>query len=83
MFKLELCDRVKLIMPKLTKRQIARQDFVDNQIFVLINSLLPASKRMGWDIELIGNIREAIRRKIVEEAKIVDEKHFYPFIKIR
>ena len=69
-------------MRQLTKRQIARQDFVDNQIFVLINSLLPASKQMGWDIELIGSIREVIRRKIVGEAKIVDGEHFYPFIKI-
>ena len=32
-------------MTKFTKQQIARQDFVDNQIFELINNLLPLSKQ--------------------------------------
>ncbi len=30
---------------ELTKRKIVRQDFVDNQIFELINNLLPSSKQ--------------------------------------
>ena len=69
-------------MPQLTKQHIARQDFVDNQIFELINSLLPPSKQIDWDIELIGNVREVMRKEIVEKIKIVNERRFYPFIKI-
>ena len=70
-------------MPELTKQQIARQDFVDNKIFELINILIPASKRIEWDIEVIGNIRESLREEIVEKVKIMNESKFYPFIKSR
>ena len=69
-------------MVQLTKQQIVRQDFVDNQIFELINSLIPQSKRLEWDIEVIADIREALRREIVDRLKVVDETNFYPFIKI-
>ena len=44
----------------LTKKQIERQDFVDNSIFELINDLLPSDKKIDWDIELIANVRETI-----------------------
>ena len=43
---------------ELTKRKIVRQDFVDNQIFELINNLLPSSKQREWNIELIASIRD-------------------------
>jgi len=69
-------------MAQLTKQQITRQDFVDNQVFDLINSLLPPSKKIDWDIEIIGNVRETIRDEVVEKLHVVDEKRFYPFIKI-
>ena len=56
-------------MTQLTKRQIDRQDFVDNQIFELINNLIPPSKRIEWDIELIGNIRESFYKEINKKIK--------------
>ena len=34
----------------LTKQELERQDFVDNQIFELIQKLLPASAQIDWDI---------------------------------
>ena len=69
-------------MTQLTKRQIDRQDFVDNQIFELINVLVPPSKRIQWDIELIENIRESFYKEIKKKIKNTKEKQFYPFIKI-
>ena len=69
-------------MTQLTKQQINRQDFVDNQIFELINSLVPPSKRIEWDIELIGNIRESFHKEIKKKIKNTKEKQFYPFINI-
>ena len=69
-------------MTQLTKQQINRQDFVDNQIFELINSLVPPSKRIEWDIELIGNIRESFYKEIKKKIKNTKEKQFYPFINI-
>jgi len=42
---------------------------VDNQIFELINNLIPPSKRIEWDIELIGNIRESFYKEINKKIK--------------
>lgn len=65
-------------MPKLVKQQIERQDFVDNQIFELIQKILPPQKQMEWNIEVIGTIRDAIQRQIVNEQKLMSEAKFYP-----
>lgn len=67
---------------QLTKQQIERQDFVDNQIFELIQKLIPTSKKPEWDIEMIGAVRDAIGTQIIDRKKIVKEKQFYPYIKI-
>lgn len=69
-------------MRTFTKQQIIRQDFVDNRIFELINSLLPASKQIKWDIEIIGDIRELIYKKLDRKLRGINEKRFYPFIEI-
>lgn len=33
-----------------TEDQIKRQDFVDNQIFDLVNRFIPSGKEIEWDI---------------------------------
>jgi len=68
-------------MLKLTKQQIERQDFVDNQVFELIQKLAPSAK-IEWDIEMIGNIRDLIKTQIVYEKKLMSEGKFYPYLKI-
>jgi hypothetical protein len=65
-------------MPQLTKQQIERQDFVDNQIFELMQKLLPSSKQIEWDIEAIGAIRDTVRRQIVNKQKLMSAAKFYP-----
>ena len=65
-------------MIQLTKKQIERQDYVDNQIFELIQKLLPPSKKMDWDIEVIGIVRDAIQEQIVDKQKVMSEGQFYP-----
>lgn len=65
-------------MIQLTKKQIERQDYVDNQIFELIQKLLPPSKKMYWNIEIIGIVRDAIQEQIVDKQKIMNERRFYP-----
>ena len=67
-------------MVQLTKQQIVRQDFVDNQIFALVNSLLPSQKQVEWDIEMIGDIRDVVRKRLVNKLDIVEETTFYPYI---
>ena len=65
-------------MKKLTEDQIKRQDFVDNGIFDLVKRLIPPTKEIEWDIEMIGDIRDTIQHWLVDRYKMVDELEFYP-----
>jgi len=67
-------------MKELTDKQIKRQDFVDNAIFNLIQSLNTTDKTINWDIEMIGGIRDVIADWMVERLEITDEQNFYPYI---
>ena len=67
-------------MAKLTKQQIERQDFVDNQIFELIQRLAPSVK-IKWDIEMIGNVRDSLQTQRVDKQKLMSEARFYPYLK--
>ena len=66
---------------RLVKQQIERQDFVDNVIFELMQKLVPALKKLEWDIEIIGAVRDAIGERIIDK-KFMSEKDFYPYLKI-
>ena len=65
-------------MENLNEDQIKRQDFVDNKIYELVNQLVPSEKKIGWNIEMIGDIRDTIQHWLVDKYKIVDELDFYP-----
>jgi len=65
-------------MQGFTEDQIKRQDFVDNQIYDLVNKLIPSAKEIEWDIEMIGDIRDTLQFWLVDKYKMVDELEFYP-----
>jgi hypothetical protein len=67
-------------MEELTDKQIERQDFVDNAIYQLIQSVNPTDKGIEWDIEMIGDIRDVIAEWMIERLKITDEQNFYPYL---
>jgi hypothetical protein len=67
-------------MKELTDKQIDRQDFVDNAIFQLVQTVNPTDRSIGWNIEMIGEIRDVIREWIVERMKMTDEQNFYPYL---
>ncbi len=67
-------------MTGLTKKQIERQDFVDNEIYELVQTLNPSGQVIDWNIEMIAPLREHIREWIVERDKATDENSFYPYI---
>lgn len=69
-------------MAQLTKQQIERQDFVDNQIFELMQKLAQPSKQIEWNIEEIGAIRDAIRKQVISKHKLMSEVKFYPYLKL-
>lgn len=65
------------LMHQLTEKQIKRQDFVDNEIFTLIQRLSP-SEKIKWDIKMIGNVRNSIQTELVDNQKLMSEARFYP-----
>ena len=68
-------------MKTLTRKELDRQDFVDNEIFELIQRLLPADKKLKWDIEIIGSVRDAMQDQIINK-QAVSKKQFYPYKRI-
>jgi hypothetical protein len=65
-------------MQNVSEEQLKRQDFVDNQIYDLVNLLIPSTREIEWDIEMIADIRDTIQHWLVDRYKIVDELEFYP-----
>lgn len=65
---------------ELTKKQIERQDFVDNEIQNLIQKLNPTYHEIAWNIEHISEIREILRELYTEKLNFCDENSFYPFL---
>jgi len=65
---------------ELTDKQIERQDFVDNAIFNLIQSLNTTDKAIDWNIEMIGEIRDVVAEWMIDRLEITDEQNFYPYV---
>ncbi len=61
----------------LTQKQIDPQDFVDDEIYKLLNNL--AGKELEWDTELIGSVRDIIAQEF-EQRAIMSQKELYPWI---
>ena len=67
----------------LLKKQLERQDYVDNKIHTFLNritdGIIPEPQ---WDIEVIGNIRDAIIAELKAKNLLTEEaeQEFYPFI---
>ena len=67
-------------MKDITKHQIERQDFIDNTIFDLIKSINPTDKKINWDIEMIGEIRDVLKEWLVDRLNLATEQKFYPYL---
>jgi hypothetical protein len=65
---------------ELSRKQIKRQDFVDNSIFELLQDLNPTNDELEWNIEIIGQIRDSIRSYFVDKVQNFIEQEFYPYI---
>jgi hypothetical protein len=53
-----------------------RQDFVDNHCHSLLEAL--AGRELAWNIELIGQIRDAAEDVITVHLNLMTPKEFYP-----
>jgi len=68
------------LQDELTKSQLQRQDFVDNEIYELINRLNPSQEKIEWDIEMISAARDVIGRWLTDKLAVTDEMSFYPYL---
>lgn len=67
-------------MDELTNEQLQRQDFVDNAIFDLIQSLIPREEELEWDVEIVANVRDCIGSWVVERKNVCHQMWFYPYL---
>ncbi len=66
-------------MQSLTEDQIKRQDFGGREVpRDLVKRLIPSTKEIKRDIEMIADIRDTIQHWVVDRYKTVDELEFYP-----
>jgi DNA polymerase sigma len=65
-------------MQNFSEEQLKQQDFVDNEIYDLLKRLIPSTKEIEWNIEMIADIRDTIQHWLVDQYKIVNELEFYP-----
>lgn len=61
----------------ISQEQTERQDFVDNSIFELIQTLNVSDEPIDWDIEMIADVRDVIQQHIVSKTNC-SEIDFYP-----
>lgn len=66
-------------MGELTVEQEKRQEYVDDEIDILLVNL-SNGKLNTWDIENIGLVRDAVKSVIVEKLHLMTEMEFYPYI---
>lgn len=71
---------------ELTNKQIARQDFVDNQIFNLLRALNPRKNTAFiYNGDVVGNVRDAVAESLAALLEIQTgdleafDAEFYPF----
>jgi hypothetical protein len=64
---------------ELTKKQLEQQDFVDSAIFDLLETINPTEKKLDWNIEIVGAIRDMVAIYF-EDNRICKEQEFYPYI---
>jgi len=62
---------------ELSRKQIERQDFVDNLIYELLYALNPTEKYFDWNIEMIADIRDEIQNYLINKTNC-SEEDFYP-----
>jgi hypothetical protein len=67
-------------MKELSSNEISRQDFVDKNIYELINTLNLSAKHIEWNIEMIADVRDRIEYWLINQYKVSDGQSFYPFI---
>lgn len=66
---------------ELTNIELERNDFIHNEIFDLINRLIPNDKTIEWDIQIIAEIADDIEGHLVSKG-VCSAQEFSPYINL-
>jgi hypothetical protein len=65
--------------------KILRQDFVDNSIYELLETVGGSDfynpVNLEWNLEHIGRVRDVVEEIIVHVLQLMSEEEFYPVLK--
>lgn len=70
---------------ELTDAQLARNDFVHNEIFLLMQKLVPGGRKrcdLDWDIAPIAEVADVIEAYLVNRS-ICTEMEFSPYLELK
>jgi len=76
------CEHCGKPEKELTETQLRRLDFVHNQIFGLMQDLVPGGRKtceLSWDMEIIGEVADVIEHYFVEQ-EVCTEMEFAPYL---
>jgi len=63
---------------KFTKKELQRQDFIDNSIMELINKVNPTRLKISYDGHIVDKVREALIDVFTRDLNLCTERKFYP-----
>jgi len=61
-----------------SKKELERQDFIDNSIMELINKVNPSDIKIRYDGHIVYKIREALIEVFTKDLELCTETAFYP-----
>lgn len=64
----------------LTDEQIARQDYIENEVYELIQRLNPTTKPVKRDMQMISDILDTVEHWFVNRLYLCSARNFYPYI---
>lgn len=68
----------KELPEELTDEEMDRIDHIQNLTHKYINDMLPGGREIGWDLDLIDRVIEAVWKEI-EDKNVCTEMEFYPY----
>ena len=68
----------KELPEELTDGEMDRIDRIQNLTYRYINDMLPDGREIGWDLDLIDRVIEAVWKEI-EDKNVCTEMEFYPY----
>jgi len=64
---------------ELSRKELDQQDFIDNSIMELINTVNPSSEEIKYSGNIVGKIRDTLIEIFTGDLGLCTEQDFYPY----